>query len=118
MIKVKSTTRRYGSLTAVDRVSFEVDKNEIVGFVGPNGAGKSTMLKMLSTFIHPTEGSITVAGHDAVSSPLAVRHNIGYLSGDTPLWCSGHKGAWFRRSLRNLGSAVVRYLLSLSGVCV
>ena len=86
MIKVESTTRRYGSLTAVDRVSFEVDKNEIVGFVGPNGAGKSTMLKMLSTFIHPTEGSITVAGHDAVSSPLAVRHNIGYLSGDTPLY--------------------------------
>ncbi len=86
MIKVKSTTRRYGSLTAVDRVSFEVDKNEIVGFVGPNGAGKSTMLKMLSTFIHPTEGSITVAGHDAVTSPLAVRHNIGYLSGDTPLY--------------------------------
>ena len=51
MIKVESATRRYGQLTAIDRVSFEVNKNEIVGFVGPNGAGKSTILKMLSAFI-------------------------------------------------------------------
>ena len=86
MIKVQSATRRYGNLTAVDQVSFEVNKNEIVGFVGPNGAGKSTMLKMLSTFIHPSEGTVSVAGHDAVAEPLAVRHNIGYLSGDTPLY--------------------------------
>jgi ABC-2 type transport system ATP-binding protein len=86
MIKVESVTRRYGALTAVDQVSFEVDKNEIVGFVGPNGAGKSTMLKMLSTFIHPTEGKIFIDGLDAVEHPLAVRRRIGYLSGDTPLY--------------------------------
>ena len=66
MIHVDNVTRRYGSLTAVDRVSFGVETNEIVGFVGPNGAGKSTMLKMLSTFLLPTEGQIAVDGFDVV----------------------------------------------------
>ena len=86
MIHVDNVTRRYGSLTAVDRVSFGVETNEIVGFVGPNGAGKSTMLKMLSTFLLPTEGQIAVDGFDVVENPLAVRRRIGYLSGDTPLY--------------------------------
>ena len=56
MIQVNNTTRRYGEITAVDNVSFEVNRNEIVGFVGPNGAGKMHMLKMLSTFLLPNEG--------------------------------------------------------------
>ena len=86
MIQVNNTTRRYGDLTAVDNVSFEVNRNEIVGFVGPNGAGKSTMLKMLSTFLLPNEGSIIVDGVDAEKNPLAIRRRIGYLSGDTPLY--------------------------------
>ena len=86
MIRVESATRRYGFLTAVDEVSFAVDQGEIVGFVGPNGAGKSTMLKMLSTFIHPTAGTISIDGLDVVEHPLAVRRRIGYLSGDTPLY--------------------------------
>ena len=86
MIRVESATRRYGLLTAVDEVSFAVDQGEIVGFVGPNGAGKSTMLKMLSTFIHPTAGTISIDGLDVVEHPLAVRRRIGYLSGDTPLY--------------------------------
>ena len=86
MIHVDNVTRRYGSLTAVDRVSFDVETNEIVGFVGPNGAGKSTMLKMLSTFLLPTEGQIAVDGFDVVENPLTVRRRIGYLSGDTPLY--------------------------------
>ena len=86
MIHVNNVTRRYGSLTAVDQVSFDVETNEIIGFVGPNGAGKSTMLKMLSTFLLPTEGQIAVDGFDVVENPLAVRRRIGYLSGDTPLY--------------------------------
>ena len=86
MIHVENVTRRYGSLTAVDQVSFDVETNEIIGFVGPNGAGKSTMLKMLSTFLLPTEGQIAVDGFDVVENPLAVRRRIGYLSGDTPLY--------------------------------
>ena len=61
MIQVESATRIYGSLTAVDDVSFSVERDEIVGFVGPNGAGKSTVLKMLSTFILPTSGRVVVS---------------------------------------------------------
>jgi len=86
MINVESVTRRFGNLTAVDEVSFAVERDEIVGFVGPNGAGKSTMLKMLSTFILPTTGRIAIDGLDAVEQSLAVRRRIGYLAGDTPLY--------------------------------
>lgn len=86
MINVESVTRRFGNLTAVDEVSFAIERNEIVGFVGPNGAGKSTMLKMLSTFILPTTGKIEIDGLDAVEQSLAVRRRIGYLAGDTPLY--------------------------------
>jgi len=86
MITVESVTKTYGSLKAVNDVSFEVAGGEIVGFVGPNGAGKSTMLKMLSTYLYPTLGRISVAGFDVVDEPLEVRRRIGYLSGDTPLY--------------------------------
>ena len=86
MIAVENVTRKYGALTAVDGVSFTVGRDEIVGFVGPNGAGKSTVLKMLSTYIYPTSGAISVAGFDAVEQPLEVRRAIGYLAGDTPLY--------------------------------
>jgi len=86
MIQVESATRIYGSLTAVDDVSFSVERDEIVGFVGPNGAGKSTVLKMLSTFILPTSGRVVVDGLDVVEQPLEVRRRIGYLAGDTPLY--------------------------------
>ncbi len=86
MIVLDDVTRRYGQLTAVDRVSFEVGQNEIVGFVGPNGAGKSTVLKMLSTYIYPTTGRITVDGLDVREHALEVRRRLGYLSGDTPLY--------------------------------
>ena len=85
-IAVAGVTKRYGTLTAVDDLSFVVHRDEIVGFVGPNGAGKSTLLKMLSTFIHPTQGRIEVDGLDVVAQPLAVRRCIGYLAGDTPLY--------------------------------
>ena len=86
MICVEAVTKRYAELTAVDDISFTVQRDEIVGFVGPNGAGKSTTLKMLSTYIHPTQGRILIDGLDVVQEPLAVRHRIGYLSGDTPLY--------------------------------
>jgi ABC-2 type transport system ATP-binding protein len=120
MIKVESATRRYGALTAVDQVSFEVNTNEIVGFVGPNGAGKSTMLKMLSTFIHPTEGKVTIDGLDAVEHPLAVRRRIGYLSGDTPLYQEMRVGKFLRfiAKARGLdGDALEQGLNKAIGLC-
>lgn len=86
MISVESVTKVYGPVTAVQDVSFTVRSGEIVGIVGPNGAGKSTMLKMLSTYIHPTMGRILVDGIDVVKRPLDVRRRIGYLSGDATLY--------------------------------
>ena len=86
MISVDSVSKQYGALTAVDNLTFQVERGEIVGFVGPNGAGKSTMLKMLSTYLYPTSGRITVDGHDVVQESLEVRRRIGYLAGDTPLY--------------------------------
>ena len=86
MISVESVTRRFGSLTAVKQVSFELQRDELVGFVGPNGAGKSTLLKMLATFLYPTAGRISIDGLDVVNDSLAVRRMVGYLPGDTPLY--------------------------------
>lgn len=86
MISVDSVSKQYGALTAVDDLTFQVERGEIVGFVGPNGAGKSTMLKMLSTYLYPTSGHIAVDGHDVVRESLEVRRRIGYLAGDTPLY--------------------------------
>ena len=79
MIRAEAVTRDYGDLRAVDGVSFEVSPGEIVGFLGPNGAGKTTVLRILSTYLSPTAGKLTVAGHDVASDPLAVRSSIGYL---------------------------------------
>ena len=79
MIRAEAVTRDYGDMRAVDNVSFEVSPGEVVGFLGPNGAGKTTVLRMLSTYLPPTAGKLTVAGHDVVDDPLAVRRSIGYL---------------------------------------
>ncbi len=79
MIQLEQVTKEYGSVRAVDRVSFRVRPGEVVGFLGPNGAGKSTVLKMISTWLLPTEGRLEVAGFDARTDPLAIRRSIGYL---------------------------------------
>lgn len=86
MIHVDSVTRTYGTITAVDDISFAVEAGQVVGFVGPNGAGKSTMLKMLATFLRPTAGTVAVNGYDTVADAVDVRRSIGYLPGDTPLY--------------------------------
>ena len=79
MISVEHVTKRYGATLAVDRVSFRVERGEVVGFLGPNGAGKSTVLRMLSTWLVPDAGTVTVAGHDTVAEPLGARRALGYL---------------------------------------
>ena len=79
MIRAAALTRDFGEFRAVDQISFEVQPGEVVGFLGPNGAGKTTVLRMLSTYLTPTAGELSVAGHDVVASPLEVRRSIGYL---------------------------------------
>src|SRR5450631_2255054 len=79
MITVSELTKRYARHTAVDHVSFEVQKGQIVGFLGPNGAGKTTTMRMLTCFLPPTSGMATVAGFDVLEQPFEVKKRIGYL---------------------------------------
>src|SRR2546422_10436691 len=86
MITVKELTKRYARNTAVDNISFEVRKGQIVGFLGPNGAGKTTTMRVLTCFLPPTSGSAAVAGFDVLEQPLEVKRRIGYLPESPPLY--------------------------------
>ncbi|WP_406700600.1 ATP-binding cassette domain-containing protein [Singulisphaera sp. Ch08] len=86
MIQVDRLTKRYGSFKAVDGVTFSVGRGEIVGLLGPNGAGKTTTMRMLTTFLGPTSGRATLAGHDMLDEPLEVRRHVGYLPENVPLY--------------------------------
>ncbi|MFO0872998.1 MAG: ATP-binding cassette domain-containing protein [Phycisphaerales bacterium] len=88
MLKVTNVSRRYGSTLAVDGVSFEIARGEIVGFLGPNGAGKSTLLKIISTWLPPTSGTVEVAGFDVQRQSLGVRRSLGYLPEHNALYDS------------------------------
>lgn len=85
-IKVEQVTKLYGEQKALDNVSFEVKKGEVLGFLGPNGAGKSTMMKIISCFIPPTEGKVTVDGFDIEADSMKVRSLVGYLPESNPLY--------------------------------
>jgi ABC-2 type transport system ATP-binding protein len=86
MISVKELSKRYARNTAVDHISFEVAKGQIVGFLGPNGAGKTTTMRMLTCFLPPTAGTAMVAGFDVLEQPLEVKKRIGYLPEAPPLY--------------------------------
>jgi gliding motility-associated transport system ATP-binding protein len=86
MIEVESLTKRYGRATAVDGVSFRVQKGEILGFLGPNGAGKTTTMRILTCYLPPTEGTARVAGHDVFKEPLEVKKRVGYIPETPPLY--------------------------------
>lgn len=84
MIEVRSLTKNYGNLTAVDDLSFSVGPGEVLGFLGPNGAGKSTTMRMIAGFLTPSAGRATVCGHDIVAAPIAAKSIIGYLPEGAP----------------------------------
>jgi ABC-2 type transport system ATP-binding protein len=86
MINVKELTKRYARTIAVDQISFEVAKGQIVGFLGPNGAGKTTTMRMLTCFLPPSAGTATVAGFDVLEQPIEVKKRIGYLPEAPPLY--------------------------------
>ena len=86
MIKVEGLTKRYARTVAVDDISFEVEKGQIVGFLGPNGAGKTTTMRVLTCFLPPTTGKVTVAGFDVQENPMEVKKRIGYLPESPPLY--------------------------------
>ncbi len=86
MIKASNLTMHYGPVVALNNVSFEVTKGEIVGLLGPNGAGKSTTMKILTTYLYPTKGTAKVGGIDVLEDPVKVRKTIGYLPEVLPLY--------------------------------
>src|SRR5438034_5323195 len=86
MIKVEGLSKRYARTVAVDDISFEVEKGQIVGFLGPNGAGKTTTMRVLTCFLPPTAGKATVADFDVTEHPMEVKRRIGYLPETPPLY--------------------------------
>ena len=86
MIAVDGITKYYGPKLAIDGISFEVKQGEILGFLGPNGAGKSTTMKIITAFMPPTTGRVTVMGYDTVDDSLEVRKRTGYLPENNPLY--------------------------------
>jgi ABC-2 type transport system ATP-binding protein len=86
MIRVERLTKRYAAVRAVDGISFEIGRGEIVGLLGPNGAGKTTTMRILTTFLTPTSGRAALAGHDVLDEPLEVRRHVGYMPESVPLY--------------------------------
>jgi len=86
VIQVENITKKYGSFTAVNDISFEIEEGEIVGFLGPNGAGKSTTMNMITGFIEPTSGKIIVDGYNISKKPKKAKRQIGYMPEGVPLY--------------------------------
>jgi ABC-2 type transport system ATP-binding protein len=86
MIELTGVTKRFGNKTAVDGVTFTVNKGEIVGFLGPNGAGKTTTMRILTGFFPPTEGTVKIAGFDVALDPVKVKEKIGYMPENVPVY--------------------------------
>ena len=86
MIEVKALVKTYGANRAVDGVTFTVRRGDILGFLGPNGAGKSTTMKMITGFLRPDAGTVTVDGLDVATDPVAVKRKLGYLPENAPAY--------------------------------
>ncbi len=104
MIEANKLSKTYGSLTALEGISFEAKRGEILGFLGPNGAGKTTTMRILTGYMPPTSGSAKVAGYDVVEESLEVRRRVGYLPETVPLYpeMSGREYLSFMGSLRRV----------------
>lgn len=110
MIEVAQLTKRYAGHTAVDGLSFSVERGEVVGFLGPNGAGKTTTMRILSCFLPATSGTARVAGFDVFSQSLEVRRRVGYMPENTPLYADLRVEEFltYRAALRGLDSVRAR----------
>lgn len=86
VIEVQNLSKRYGETLAVNGISFEIEAGKVVGFLGPNGAGKTTTLRILTSYLPPSSGTVRVAGHDTLEDSLEVRRLIGYLPENNPLY--------------------------------
>ena len=119
MIEVQHLTKQYGDFTAVNNISFKVERGEILGFLGPNGAGKTTTMRVLTGYMPPTEGKAIVAGYDVIEKPLEAKKRTGYLPETPPLYpemtvreylmfCSRIKGVASADRKSRIGSVMER----------
>ena len=122
VVNVQNLVKWYGPRLAVRNVSFSVAEGEVVGLLGPNGSGKSTIFRILTGYLVPTSGAVAVAGHDATTQSLALRHEVGYVPEDAPLYdhmrvieflkfMAQLKGLFGRAATRAIGSVAERLQL-------
>ena len=106
-IDIKDLAKHFGAIKAVDGVSFSVNKGEVLGFLGPNGAGKSTTMKMITGFLTPTRGTVSVCGHDVLTDPIAVKASLGYLPEGAPAYAdmTPHSFLKFIADIRGISGA-------------
>ena len=119
-IKVNNTTKLYGDQKALNNISFEINSGQVVGFLGPNGAGKSTMMKIISCFIPPTSGNISVCGFDVIEDSIKVRENVGYLAEHNPLYLEMYVKEYLEfvaniHKLKNINSRIAE-MIELTGL--
>jgi ABC-2 type transport system ATP-binding protein len=116
MIDVRRLHRRFGPILAVDAVTFQVPRGEVLGFLGPNGAGKSTTMKMITGFLTPTSGTAIVCGHDIVADPIAAKRTIGYLPEGAPCYPDMTAASFLRfiARIRGFDGADARRVIELA----
>ena len=120
MIKIQNLTKQFGHKRAVDGISFSVERGEVLGFLGPNGAGKSTTMRMITGFLPPTQGKITVGGHDITEQPILAKKLIGYLPENAPAYTdmTVHGFLDFAAEIRGLrGAAKISALNRVVDLC-
>ena len=117
-IKVDQLTKTYGSQKALNAISFEVNKPEIVGFLGPNGAGKSTMMKILTTYLEASEGTAQVNGYDVNTQSKQVQESVGYLPEHNPLYLDMYVKEYltFNAKVYNISKARIDEVILLTGL--
>ncbi|AEH00311.1 gliding motility-associated ABC transporter ATP-binding subunit GldA [Lacinutrix sp. 5H-3-7-4] len=117
-IKVENISKVYGEQKALNNVSFEIQKPEIVGFLGPNGAGKSTMMKILTTFINPTQGEATVNNHSILTNSKLVQQSVGYLPEHNPLYLELYVREYlaFNANVHKVSKNRIEEVIALTGL--
>ena len=119
MISVNSLTKYYGNIRAIEGVSFEIKKAEVVGFLGPNGAGKTTTMQILTGYLMPTSGQAVIDGINVLEDPVSVKKRIGYLPENTPLYedLTVYEFLTFIAESRGLNGSTARAIRKVSETC-
>ena len=117
-IHVENITKLYGEQKALNAISFSVNSGEIVGFLGPNGAGKSTMMKIITTYITQSNGTVSVNGHDVSTHPMQVKQSVGYLPEHNPLYLDMYVKEYiqFNASIHSINSTRISEVIEQVGL--